>query len=70
LAKKLKNCGVFGVSSDECLSYDLQNRSEWADSGQGIVGKYVAELNAMFKESAVFMLMLVTISIWLVPFME
>jgi hypothetical protein len=43
LAKKLKECGVFGVSSDECVSYDLQNRCEWADSGQGIVGKYVAE---------------------------
>jgi 3'5'-cyclic nucleotide phosphodiesterase len=43
LAKKLKDCGVFGVSSDECLSYALQNRSEWAEKGQGIVKKYVAE---------------------------
>ena len=26
LAKKLKNCGVFGVSSDEYLNYALSNR--------------------------------------------
>ena len=29
LAKKLKDCNVFGVSSDECLNYALQNRNEW-----------------------------------------
>jgi hypothetical protein len=29
LAKKLKDCGVFGVSSDECLNYAMENREEW-----------------------------------------
>jgi hypothetical protein len=29
LAKKLKQCGVFGVSSDEYLNYALENRREW-----------------------------------------
>ena len=29
LAKKLKDCGVFGVSSDEYLNYALANRREW-----------------------------------------
>ena len=29
LAKKLKECNVFGVSSDECLNYAIQNRNEW-----------------------------------------
>ena len=28
LARKLEECGVFGVSSDECLNYALENRKE------------------------------------------
>jgi hypothetical protein len=41
LAKKLKECGVFGVSSDEYLNYALENRREWANKGQEVVEKYV-----------------------------
>uniref|UniRef100_A0A7S3P6B8 Phosphodiesterase n=1 Tax=Amphora coffeiformis TaxID=265554 RepID=A0A7S3P6B8_9STRA len=37
LAKKLKECGVFGVSSDEYLNYALQNREEWVAKGQGVI---------------------------------
>mmetsp|Transcript_92 Transcript_92/g.255 ORF Transcript_92/g.255 Transcript_92/m.255 type:complete len:118 (-) Transcript_92:30-383(-) len=37
LAKKLKRCGVFGVSSDEYLNYALKNRQEWQDRGQEVV---------------------------------
>ena len=37
LAKKLKECGVFGVSSDEYLAYALKNRDEWAARGQALV---------------------------------
>ena len=37
LAKKLKNCGVFGVSSDEYLNYAVTNRNEWAISGEAMV---------------------------------
>jgi hypothetical protein len=37
LAKKLKDCGVFGVSSDECLNYALENRRIWAERGEDIV---------------------------------
>lgn len=37
LAKKLKDCGVFGVSSDEYLSYAVQNRKEWEARGEGLV---------------------------------
>jgi class 3 adenylate cyclase len=37
LAKKLKDCGVFGVSSYEYLNYAEQNRAEWEAKGQGIV---------------------------------
>jgi len=46
LAKKLKDCGVFGVSSDEFLSYALQNRNEWEERGQGIVSEMMQELKA------------------------
>lgn len=37
LAKKLKDCGVFGVSSDEYLNYALSNRQEWEVQGQDVV---------------------------------
>ena len=37
LAKKLKDCGVFGVSSDEYLHYASQNRYEWEQKGHLIV---------------------------------
>jgi hypothetical protein len=35
LAKKLKECGVFGVASDEFLNYTTQNRQEeWEAKGE------------------------------------
>jgi class 3 adenylate cyclase len=37
LAKKLKDCGVFGVSSYEYLNYAEQNRAEWEAKGQELV---------------------------------
>ncbi|CAB9500129.1 Receptor-type guanylate cyclase gcy [Seminavis robusta] len=37
LSKKLAECGVFGVSSDEYLNYALENRKEWAQKGRDIV---------------------------------
>jgi hypothetical protein len=37
LAKKLQDCGVFGVSSDECLNYALENRGLWEAEGEDIV---------------------------------
>jgi class 3 adenylate cyclase len=41
LAKKLKNCGVFGVASDEYLNYAEANREEWERKGQDMVKKYL-----------------------------
>ena len=41
LAKKLKNCGVFGVSSDEYLNYAMENRKEWEAQGQAVVAEMV-----------------------------
>ena len=37
LAKKLDECGVFGVCSDECLNYALENRKEWDAKGEQVV---------------------------------
>jgi 3'5'-cyclic nucleotide phosphodiesterase len=37
LAKKLRDCEVFGVSSDEFLNYAEQNREEWERRGEEIV---------------------------------
>ena len=37
LAKKLKDCGVFGVSSDEYLNYAVKNSQEWRVRGPAIV---------------------------------
>lgn len=39
LAKKLKDCGVFGISCDEYLTYALKNRAEWDARGKEIVGE-------------------------------
>jgi len=41
LALKLKECGVFGVSGDECFFHAESNRSEWALKGREVVEKYV-----------------------------
>jgi hypothetical protein len=37
LAKKLDECGVFGVCSDECLTYAMENRKLWEIHGEQIV---------------------------------
>jgi class 3 adenylate cyclase len=51
LAKKLKECGVFGVSSDEYLNYALENRREWATKGEEACAKMVEKYSKK-KESA------------------
>ncbi len=47
LAKKLKECGAFGVSSDECLLYAMRNRSEWEIHGPELIAEMVQELHLM-----------------------
>ena len=51
LAKKLKDCGVFGVSSDEYLNYAQKNREEWAARGQEIVAEMQQKTNITEAES-------------------
>ena len=47
LAKKLKDCGVFGVSSDEYLNYAMRNRQEWETRGKEIVDEMIEKVNQM-----------------------
>ena len=44
LARKLQDCGVFGVSSSEYLNYALQNREEWELRGREVVEEMVANI--------------------------
>ena len=46
LAKKLADCGVFGVSSFEYLNYAQKNRDQWAREGEAIVKEMLAEFLA------------------------
>jgi hypothetical protein len=41
LARKLKECGVFGVSCDEALDYAKDNRMEWEQKGKDIVQRWL-----------------------------
>ena len=44
LAKKLKDCGVFGVSSGEYLNYAENNLEEWKQRGQEVVSEMVEKM--------------------------
>jgi pyrroloquinoline quinone (PQQ) biosynthesis protein C len=46
LAHKLKECGVFGVSSAEYLNYALENRDEWERKGKDICDRMVSTFEA------------------------
>jgi 3'5'-cyclic nucleotide phosphodiesterase len=46
LAKKLKECGVFGVSSDEYLQYAITNRKEWEQRGQEVVAEMMQRIKS------------------------
>ena len=44
LARKLAECGVFGVSSFEYLNYAESNREEWEERGARFVAEYMEEV--------------------------
>lgn len=52
LANKLKECGVFGVSSDEYLNYAMENRREWANKGEEVIQRYISKYQAEVAENA------------------
>ena len=45
LAKKLKDCGVFGGLSAEYLNFATLNRQEWEDRGGEVVFEYIENFN-------------------------
>jgi hypothetical protein len=49
LAKKLKDCNVFGVSGDEFLNYAQSNRVEWEERGKELVAEMMKELSSSGK---------------------
>lgn len=51
LAKKLKECGVFGIASGEYLDYAIRNRSEWEAKGQEVVEEMARKVQTLPKES-------------------
>jgi hypothetical protein len=48
LAKKLKDCGVFGVSSDEYLNYAERNRKEWEERGQLVLSEMLEKVKERY----------------------
>jgi uncharacterized protein YhaN len=50
LAKKLEECNVFGVASDECLNYATANRNEWQAKGE----EMVAQMEARYQKKSFF----------------
>ncbi len=54
LAKKLSECGVFGVSSDEYLNYAMRNREEWERRGndimQGMIERFQEKLRTEYGD--------------------
>ena len=59
LAKKLKECRVFGVSSDEFLNCAEANRAEWKEKGADIVNEYMSKYQGSnIKSMCIFCLMI------------
>jgi len=50
LAKKLKECGVFGSAASEYLDYALENRRRWEEEGVDIARIMVAKNDALVAE--------------------
>ena len=48
LAKKLQECGVFGVASDEYLNYAKANRAEWEVKGKELVDGYICSYETKY----------------------
>jgi hypothetical protein len=49
LGKKLQECQVFGVSSDEYLNYAVSNRNEWEEKGKGVIKEMLGTVHLEVK---------------------
>lgn len=52
LARKLRDCGVFGLTSDENLNYALRNRQLWVEKGVTIVAEMLERAQKEFDAPA------------------
>ena len=48
LSQKLRDCGVFGPTSDENLNYAKNNRNMWEREGEAIVKEYLRRAELEF----------------------
>lgn len=53
LAKKLKECGIFGESGEEYLNNAVRNRKMWEERGEDLVAKYILERDSEEASAAV-----------------
>jgi hypothetical protein len=51
LARRLEDCEVFGIASNECLSYALDNREEWVSKGHEVVREMMENATFDLSES-------------------
>jgi hypothetical protein len=52
LAKKLKDCGVFGVCSSEYLNYAEKNRNEWVARGEEVVNEMIEKAHKIWDHQS------------------
>ncbi len=57
LAKKLRDCGVFGVSSHEYLEYASKNRAEWESRGKEAVSCMVERVQHKVTQNKLAVMM-------------
>ena len=49
LSKKLRDCGVFGPTSDENLNYATNNRNMWVKEGEEITRKMLEKIEREYE---------------------
>lgn len=55
LTQKLKDCGVFGVSSGEFLDFARKNRDEWERQGEEVVAGMIEDCERKYGTKGVTM---------------
>ena len=53
MAKKLRECGVFGSAASEYLDYAVENRRRWEEEGREIANKMVNDHDALYLKDEV-----------------
>ena len=53
LTQKLKDCGVFGVSSGEFLDFARKNREEWERQGEEVVAGMIEDCERKYGKKGV-----------------